>query len=162
MIRLFLYPELFGLPDNNPYGLKVETFLRLAQIPYRVEHAVNVGSAPRGQLPYLVDGDTVVSDSNRMIEYLSQTYQVDLDDALTSEQRTTNNTFLDYPHAGQPFVLGDVLFALARSKVLANIQIGFPQKFPAGERNGTGCFEKKQHREILVPRYRALRPRTSV
>jgi glutathione S-transferase len=90
LIRLFLYPKLFGLPDNNPYGLKVETFLRLAQIPYHLEHVVNVGAAPRGQLPYLVDGATVVSDSNRMIEYLSQTYQVNLDDVLTHEQRTTH------------------------------------------------------------------------
>ena len=29
MLTLFSYPALYGLPDNNPYGLKVYAFLRL-------------------------------------------------------------------------------------------------------------------------------------
>lgn len=35
MITLYLYPELFGLPDNNPFGLKVDTFLQLTNIDYK-------------------------------------------------------------------------------------------------------------------------------
>ena len=32
MITLFSYPELFGVADNNPYGLKVFAFLRLCNL----------------------------------------------------------------------------------------------------------------------------------
>ena len=38
MIRLYSYPELFGVADNNGYGLKVFAFLRLADVPFRHEH----------------------------------------------------------------------------------------------------------------------------
>lgn len=89
MITLYLYPELFGLPDNNPYGLKVDTFLRLTGLEYQVEHTVDTSKAPRGQLPYLTDGDEVVSDSNRMIEYLIQTYKLTIDQDLSAENENT-------------------------------------------------------------------------
>src|SRR5213080_4515967 len=51
MITLYSYPELFGVADNNGYGLKVFAFLRLAGVPFRHEHIFDASSAPRGQLP---------------------------------------------------------------------------------------------------------------
>ena len=32
------YPELFGVADNNGYGLKVYAFLKLADVPFVHEH----------------------------------------------------------------------------------------------------------------------------
>ena len=32
MITLYSYPELFGVADNNGYGLKVFAFMRLAGV----------------------------------------------------------------------------------------------------------------------------------
>jgi hypothetical protein len=29
MLTLYAYPDLFGVADNNPYGLKVYAFLKL-------------------------------------------------------------------------------------------------------------------------------------
>jgi hypothetical protein len=34
MITLYSYPELFGVADNNGYGLKVFAFMRLAGVPF--------------------------------------------------------------------------------------------------------------------------------
>lgn len=51
MIILYSYPELFGLPDNNPFGLKVDTFLRLTHINYQQEHIVNIQNAPEDNSP---------------------------------------------------------------------------------------------------------------
>ena len=34
MIVLYSYPELFGVADNNGYGLKVFAFMRLAGLPF--------------------------------------------------------------------------------------------------------------------------------
>ena len=52
MLTLFSYPTLFGVADNNGYGLKVFAFLKLAGVPFRHEHIFDASKAPRGQLPY--------------------------------------------------------------------------------------------------------------
>jgi len=54
MLTLYSYPELFGVADNNGYGLKVFAFLRLNSVPFRHEHIFDASAAPRGQLPYIV------------------------------------------------------------------------------------------------------------
>ena len=38
MITLYSYPDLFGVADNNGYGLKVFAFLRLAGVPFTHQH----------------------------------------------------------------------------------------------------------------------------
>jgi len=90
MITLYLYPELFGLSDNNPFGLKVDTFLRLVGLKYQAEHIMDTKDAPCRQLPYLTNGEEVVSDSNHMIDYLIDKYQLTIDQDLTADQKTTS------------------------------------------------------------------------
>ena len=53
MLTLYSYPDLFGVADNNPYGLKVYAFLNLCKLAFRHEHILDAAKAPRGQLPYL-------------------------------------------------------------------------------------------------------------
>ena len=53
MLTLFSYPDLYGVADNNPYGLKVYAFLKLCKLAFRHEHILDTKNAPRGQLPYL-------------------------------------------------------------------------------------------------------------
>jgi len=50
MLTLYSYPTLFGVADNNGYGLKVFAFLRLAGVPFRHEHIFDASKAPSGQL----------------------------------------------------------------------------------------------------------------
>jgi len=57
MLTLFSYPDLCGVADNNPYRLKVYAFLKLCNLAFRHEHIFDASNAPRGQLPYVVDGD---------------------------------------------------------------------------------------------------------
>ncbi|MCC8979274.1 glutathione S-transferase family protein [Bradyrhizobium acaciae] len=90
MLTLYSYPPLFGVADNNGYGLKVFAFLKLAGVPFRHEHIFDASKAPRQQLPYIVDGDDSVGDSETIIAYVTEKYRVTLDAALTPAQRTTN------------------------------------------------------------------------
>ena len=90
MLTLYSYPKLFGVADNNGYGLKVFAFLKLAGVPFRHEHIFDASKAPRGQLPYIVDGDDTVGDSETIIAWITRKYDVKLDAALTPAQRTTN------------------------------------------------------------------------
>jgi glutathione S-transferase len=87
MITLYSYPELCGVADNNGYGLKIYAFLRLAGLPFKHQHIFDASSAPRAQLPYIVDGSETIGDSNSIITFLTQKYSLTLDAALTSVQR---------------------------------------------------------------------------
>ena len=64
------YPGLYGLADNNPYGLKVYAFLKLCGVAFRHEHVLDPKDAPRGELPYLVDGEETIGDSDAIIARL--------------------------------------------------------------------------------------------
>jgi glutathione S-transferase len=87
MLTLFSYPELYGVADNNPYGLKVFAFLKLSGLTFRHEHVFDAKAAPRGQLPYISDDGVAVGDSDAIIDHLITRYQLDIDGDLTAEQR---------------------------------------------------------------------------
>ena len=91
MLTLYSYPELFGVADNNGYGLKVFAFLRLCDVPFRHEHIFDASAAPRGQLPYIDDDGETVGDSDTIIAYLTRKYRLTIDDALTTVQRDTSH-----------------------------------------------------------------------
>ncbi len=90
MLTLYSYPPLFGVADNNGYGLKVFAFLKLAGMPFRHEHIFDASKAPRSQLPYIVDGSGTVGDSESILAYVTEKYGVKLDAALTPAERATS------------------------------------------------------------------------
>ena len=87
MVTLYSYPRLFGVADNNGYGLKVYAFMRLAGVPFRQEHIVDASSAPRGQLPYIVHDGESIGDSETIIAYLAQRFGLTIDSALSTRER---------------------------------------------------------------------------
>lgn len=98
MITLYSYPQLFGVADNNGYGLKVFAFMRLAGLSFRQEHIFDASSAPRGQLPYIADDGERVGDSDTIIAHLIRKYALTIDSALTVQDRDQNlliNRMLD-------------------------------------------------------------------
>jgi glutathione S-transferase len=76
MLTLYSYPPLFGVADNNGYGLKVFAFLKLAGVPFRHEHIFDASKAPRGQLPYIVDGGDTVGDSETILDFVTRKYDL--------------------------------------------------------------------------------------
>src|SRR5262249_48625277 len=91
MLTLYSYPELFGVADNNGYGLKVFAFLRLAGVPFRHEHIFDASSAPRGQLPYIVDDGETIGNSDTIIAHLIAKYRLTIDGKLTAAERDTDH-----------------------------------------------------------------------
>lgn len=87
MLTLYSYPELFGVADNNGYGLKVYAWLKLAGVPFVHAHLFDASQAPRAQLPYLDDDGEKIGDSEAILAYIRRTYAVTLDDGLTAAQR---------------------------------------------------------------------------
>ena len=87
MITLYSYPSLFGEADNNGYGLKIFAFMRLVGLPFVHEHIFDASAAPRGQLPYIVDNDETVGDSETIIAYLIGKYRLTIDAGLGVRER---------------------------------------------------------------------------
>src|SRR6201995_5518009 len=90
MLPLYSYPPLFGVADNNGYGLKVYAFLRLAGVPFTHQHIFDASKAPRGQLPYIVDDGETIGDSETIIAHVTGKYRLAIDAALTAAQRDTD------------------------------------------------------------------------
>ncbi len=90
MLTLYSYPTLFGVADNNAYGLKVVAFLKLASVPFRHEHIFDAATAPRAQLPYIDDDGEAIGDSEAIIAHVTTKYGVTLDQRLTQAQHDTN------------------------------------------------------------------------
>src|SRR6185437_12577508 len=76
MLTLYSYPTLFGVADNNGYGLKVSAFLRLAGVPFRHEHIFDASKAPRAQLPYIVDDAETIGDSETILAHVTRKYRL--------------------------------------------------------------------------------------
>jgi glutathione S-transferase len=91
VITLYSYPELFDVADNNGYGLKVYAFLKLAKVAFVHQHIFDASAAPRGQLPYILDDDEVIGDSDAIIAHVIAKYHLTIDDGLTATQRDTRH-----------------------------------------------------------------------
>jgi glutathione S-transferase len=85
MIKLFGSGPNFRLPDASPFVTKVETLLRMANLPFE-KHLMNFSKAPKGKIPY-IDDDGLLGDSTFIRWHLEKKYQIDFDRSLTKEQR---------------------------------------------------------------------------
>ena len=90
MLTLYSYPTLYGVADNNGYGLKVCAFLRLAKLPFTHEHIFDASQAPRGQLPYIVDDGVTIGNSDSIIAHLIAKYRLSIDAQLGERERDLN------------------------------------------------------------------------
>jgi glutathione S-transferase len=91
VITLFSYPHLFGVADNNPFGLKVYAFLKLCGLAFRHEQIFDARAAPRGQLPYIVEDGETVGDSDAIVAHLIARHRLRIDDGLSAAQRDTRH-----------------------------------------------------------------------
>jgi glutathione S-transferase len=86
MITLYQPPRAWGLPNPSPFCVKLETYLRMAGIPYEVKQG-SMARAPKGRIPYVKLGGQLLGDSALIIERLKQEHGDPLDARLTPEQR---------------------------------------------------------------------------
>ena len=88
MIRLHQFAPALGLPNASPFCMKLETWLRMAGLPYEAVNDGNVFKAPKGKLPYIEDDDgTRVADTSFVIAHLKRRHGDRLDAALSPRQR---------------------------------------------------------------------------
>jgi glutathione S-transferase len=85
VIELHEFGQAWGI-NPSPFCLKVEAYLRLAGIPYKPVVTLPF-QAPRGKLPFIVDGGRRIADSGHILAHLRRHTAVDLDAGLDERQR---------------------------------------------------------------------------
>jgi len=76
MITLHQYPKAFGLSSLSPFCIKVEFFLKIANLPYKTHIELNPARGPKGKMPFLDDKGEVIPDSSFIIDYLIKEYSL--------------------------------------------------------------------------------------
>lgn len=88
MITLYTFGPAFGLPDPSPFVTKAEVLLKLAGVPFETS-TKGTGKSPKGKLPYIDDGGTLIGDSTFIRSHLETKYGVDFDKGFSPAERGT-------------------------------------------------------------------------
>jgi len=85
----------WGLPSSSPFCLKLETWLRMEQIPYT---AIALTKPPRshtGKVPYILRADgSTVADSNVIISGIAEEFSIDPAHGASAEERARTHLIL--------------------------------------------------------------------
>jgi glutathione S-transferase len=95
MITLIGYLPAWGLPDISPFVTKVDCYLRMVGLEYRLVRLPggDLTKTPKGKLPVIKDAGKTVADSDFIIRYLKQTYGDTLDAPLSPSDKAVAVAF---------------------------------------------------------------------
>jgi glutathione S-transferase len=85
MIYLCQPPGDWGLPSFGPFCVKLESYLRMANVPYQVK-APDFRKAPKGKIPFIEEDGAFMGDSQLIIEHLKRKHGDPLDAKLGAEE----------------------------------------------------------------------------
>lgn len=93
MITLYKAPPFWGLPSISPPCVKLETWLRIANIAYEIEIPQDFTKAPKGKIPFIDYEGKLIGDSTLIIEMLKEKEGIDPDRDLTSTEKAISLAF---------------------------------------------------------------------
>ena len=109
MIFLHQYPGLWDLPSLSPFCTKVETYLKMVNLPYKIVIENNPRRGPKGKMPVLRDDDLIIPDSSTIICYLQKKYGDPLDANLSIHNKAI-------AHAVQRLIEENLYFVILYSR----------------------------------------------
>mgnify|MGYP000656189514 CR=1 FL=1 len=93
MITVHQFAPALGLPNASPFCMKLEGFLRMTGLPYRIESVHDLASAPKGKAPFVdLDGERI-GDSELVLRALERRHGIDLDRDLGPGKRAVAHAF---------------------------------------------------------------------
>jgi glutathione S-transferase len=125
-LKLFQPKRAFGLPCPSAFCVKLETYLRMAEIPYELA-AGDPREAPKGKVPWIDDDGYVLGDSAFVIDYLKQKFGDPLDGRLTSRQQAEGHAIRKMLEESLYFIAsyskwsGDDAFAIYSAELFAGM-----------------------------------------
>lgn len=94
MIDLYQFPPAFNVPNLSPFCMKIEGFLRIADIPFQIINTVDTRQAPKGKLPYIRDNGIAIGDSELIMDYLESKLDFRVDGHLGTPQQAAHHAFI--------------------------------------------------------------------
>jgi glutathione S-transferase len=95
MIKLLQFPRPpreWNVSNFSAFCMKVETYLKMAELPYEVVDVIDPRKMPKGKLPVIDDGGKIVPDSGFIIEHLKSAYGDKLDAKLSEHDRALGHS----------------------------------------------------------------------
>jgi len=86
MIELCKFGPAFGLRETGPFALKVISYMRLADIPFKEVVQGDPRKAPKKKIPYIIDDGKEIGDSTFIIKHLKSKFGDPLAEGLSAEQ----------------------------------------------------------------------------
>src|SRR4051812_13791909 len=86
MITLYGFGPALGMPDASPFVMKAEVLLRMAGLAY-TKSTTAPDQGPKGKLPFMDDGGTVVTDTTFIRAHIERKYGFDFDRSLDPVER---------------------------------------------------------------------------
>jgi glutathione S-transferase len=86
MIRLYTFPEAFGLRNVSPFCLKVEMALHHLGESYEIVEESDPRKSPKGKLPYIIADGQTMADSEVILEFLDGKHSGALYGNLSAEE----------------------------------------------------------------------------
>ena len=93
MITLYTISSLWGLPSISPPCMKLETWLRMAQLSYQKVTQLDRVQSPKGKFPFIDFEGKLISDSTLIIEMFKREKDIDLDQGLSPSERAISLAF---------------------------------------------------------------------
>ncbi|XP_078383182.1 failed axon connections homolog [Oculina patagonica] len=86
-VILHQFPPFDGSPvvSVSPPCLKLETFLRMTNIPYQSDYGFKFSK--KGNMPWIEFNGQEIADSNFCIQFLKKEFQVDIDSHLSATEK---------------------------------------------------------------------------
>ena len=92
-ITLVQFPTMFSVPNLSPFCMKVETFLRMANISYTVKEELNPANAPKKKFPYIIHNGQKIPDSSFILDHLSREFNLDFNAHLSIQELAVARAF---------------------------------------------------------------------
>ncbi len=86
MIQFYQLARSWGIPNLCHFCCKTETYMRMVDLDYAL-HTTIPPTAPKGKLPYIIDGDEKLGDSRFIIRHFKEKYGDSLDAAYRPIER---------------------------------------------------------------------------
>ena len=86
MLTLYQFSPVWGVPSPGSFCVKLETYLRMAEIEYTVAQELDIRRAPKGKIPFIEFNGERIGDSELIIEELKAQHGDSVDAHLSSTQ----------------------------------------------------------------------------
>jgi glutathione S-transferase len=87
MLELVVLPPAFGLRNVSPFCLKAEMLMSSLELPHTTSEISDPRKAPKGKLPFLIDGTQKIADSELIAEHLDEKTQGRVYQGLSDVQK---------------------------------------------------------------------------